>query len=335
MKMNVIRIEVNVMIKIKYKFNPETLSFEEEKIAITNFIYTKILPKFAFSVVLGIGLGVLATYYIGSPKEREALDQNSAWVRKYKDLNREFSKMENILSEIQERDDNMYRAIFEAKPVSPAERRAGFGGVDRYSNLKGFNNSQLMIESAFKIDQLSRQMIVQSKSYDEVINLVKNKDKMLACIPSIQPIAVKDLIRLGSPFGNRFHPILHIQRLHAGVDLTAETGTKIYATGSGTVFQAGVANGYGNVVKINHGYGYTTVYGHMSKILCKVGDKVKRGDVIGLVGSTGLSTSPHCHYEVRINDKPVNPINFYQNQLTEEEYQELLNASAEETNIYE
>lgn len=323
------------MIKIKYKFNPETLSFEEEKLAITNYIYTKILPKFAFSVILGIGIGVLASYYVGSPKERLAFEQNQSWVKKYRALNNDFSKLESSLAEIQDRDDNMYRRIFEAKPISQSERRAGFGGIDRYSNLKGYGSSQLMIESAFKIDKLSKQMIVQSKSHDEIINLVKNKDKMLASIPSIQPIAVKDLIRLGSPFGTRFHPILHISRLHAGVDLTAETGTKIYATGSGTVIQAGQASGYGNVVKINHGYGYTTVYGHMSKVLCNVGDKVKRGDVIGLVGSTGLSTSPHCHYEVRINDKPVNPVNFYQNQLTEEEYQELLNASAEETNIFE
>ena len=322
------------MIKRKYKFNPKTLRFEEEKFSLSKFIYHKVLPKVALTAILGIGLGTAATYYIGSPAELEVRDQNAVLKRNFDELNANLLKCEEQLAQLQNRDDNVYRAIFEAKPVSQEERRGGFGGSDRYEIYRGYSNSNTMVEAAYKLDVISREIVVQSKSFDEVVNLVKEKEKMLACIPSIRPIAVKDFIRFGSPFGMRFHPILHYSRLHAGVDLTAATGTPIYASGSGTVIYSGVQTGYGNVVKINHGYGYMTVYGHCSKLLVETGQKVNRGDVIALVGSTGLSTSPHLHYEVRINNTPVNPINFYKEGLTEEEYQNLLEAS-KDRNIYE
>ena len=186
-----------------------------------------------------------------------------------------------------------------------------------------------MIEVANRLDILSSKTIVQAKSFKHITNLVINKEMMLACIPSIQPVAVKDLYRIASPFGYRFHPILNIYRMHAGVDLSAREGTPIYAAGAGTVSTSGVESGYGNVVKINHGYGYMTVYGHCSKLLVKAGDKVKRGDIIALVGSTGLSTSPHCHYEVRVNGVPQDPINFYKDGISEEEYQSLLESNFE------
>lgn len=320
--------------KVKYKFNPKTLRFEEEKFSFSKFIYQKVLPKIAFSAVLGIGLGTAATYYIGSPAERDARNENETLKQQFAVLNQNLLKCENELAEIQNRDDNVYRAIFEAKPVSQVERRGGFGGVDRYEVYRGYDNSNTMVETAYKLDVISREIVVQSKSFDEVVDLVKEKEKMLACIPSIRPIATKDFIRFGSPFGMRFHPILHYSRLHAGVDLTAATGTPIYASGSGTVIFSGVQTGYGNVVKVNHGYGYMTVYAHCSKLLVETGQKVNRGDVIALVGSTGLSTSPHLHYEVRINNNPVNPINFYKDGLSEEEYQKLLEASKDQ-NIYE
>ncbi|MCQ2252685.1 MAG: M23 family metallopeptidase [Bacteroidales bacterium] len=235
--------------------------------------------------------------------------------------------METAISDISNRDDNVYRSVFQEAPISSIERHGGFGGTDRYDSLRGYTNSNLMVGAAYKLDVLSKEIIVQSKSFKDVKNLVINKEKMLASIPSIQPIAVKDLTRFGSPFGMRFHPILHISRMHAGVDLTAPQGTPIYATGNGTVVVSGVQTGYGNVVKINHGFGYMTVYGHCSKLLVKEGDKVKRGDVIALVGNTGLSTSPHCHYEVRINNVPKDPLNFYKDGLTEEEYQSAMQSS--------
>ncbi|MBQ5404193.1 MAG: M23 family metallopeptidase [Bacteroidales bacterium] len=312
---------------IKYKFNPDTLKFEQQEFALARFIYQKVLPKFAFTLVLGISLGVLASYYIASPAEQGVLRERESLVEKFKDLNKKFHQSLVELSEIQKHDDE-YRMIFQKEPLSEAERLAGFGGVDKYEALRGFSEASLMIAAAYNSDKMISFMKVQSGSYAEVADLVKNKEKMLASIPSIQPVDVKDFIRFGSPFGYRFHPILHIYRMHAGVDLTAPHGAPIYAAGNGTVAMAGTQNGYGNVVKINHGFGYTTVYAHMSKILVKEGQKVNRGEVIGLVGNTGLSTSPHCHYEVRINDKPVDPVNFYKSGLSEEEYQNLLKASA-------
>ncbi len=313
--------------KIKYKFNPVTLKFEQQKQAISQFIYKQILPRFASSIVLGITVGVLATYYIGSPAEHEAEELNASLQKKYASIEHSLTKMEAVISDISNRDDNYYRSIFQEAPISSVERKGGFGGTDRYDTLRGYESSTIMIGAAYKLDVLSKQIIVQSKSFNDVKKLVINKEKMLASIPSIQPIAVKDLTRFGSPFGMRFHPILHISRMHAGVDLTAPTGTPIYATGNGVVAVSGVQSGYGNVVKINHGFGYMTVYGHCSKLLVQAGDKVKRGDVIALVGNTGLSTSPHCHYEVRINNVPKDPLNFYKDGLSEEEYQAALQAN--------
>ena len=223
--------------------------------------------------------------------------------------------------------DITYHQIFQQEPVSAKELRGGFGGTDRYAYLKEFSNSAELIKTRVLSDIIVNELKVQKNSFEKITKSVKEKEKMLASIPSIYPIAVKDLTRIGSAFGYRFHPILHIYRMHAGVDFSAAAGTPIYATGNGVVFMAGAQSGYGNVVKINHGFGYTTVYGHMSKVIAKEGQKVNRGDIIGLVGSSGLSTSPHCHYEVRINNKPVDPVNFYKADMTNDEYQQLLDAS--------
>jgi murein DD-endopeptidase MepM/ murein hydrolase activator NlpD len=315
--------------KIKYKFNPETLSYEATKMAISQFLLSKVMPRFAFSVVLGIGLGIGGTYYVKSPAEREAEEANAVQRERLATLDTKIGSLSHSLAEIQYRDDNFYRPVFQENPVSADERRGGFGGVDRYDSLSGYEHSSYMIDVARRLDIISSKTIVQSKSFKHITNLVINKEMMLACIPSIQPVAVKDLYRIASPFGYRFHPILNIYRMHAGVDLSAREGTPIYAAGAGTVSTSGTESGYGNVVKINHGYGYMTVYGHCSKLLVKAGDKVKRGDVIALVGSTGLSTSPHCHYEVRVNGVPQNPLNFYKDGVSEEEYQKLLETNFE------
>lgn len=309
--------------RIKYKFNPDTLSYEATKERFSRTILAKVMPRFASSVVLGIALGVFGTYYIESPAEREAEELNKIQRERLATLDNKIGGLSHSLAEIQYRDDNFYRPVFQENPLSADERRGGFGGTDRYDSLSGYEHSADMIDVARKLDILSSKTIVQAKSFKHVTNLVINKEMMLSCIPSIQPVAVKDLLRIASPFGYRFHPILNIYRMHAGVDLSAHEGTPIYATGAGTVSVSGVESGYGNVVKINHGYGYMTVYGHCSKLLVKAGDKVKRGDLIALVGSTGLSTSPHCHYEVRVNGVPKDPINFYRDGISEEEYQQL------------
>ncbi len=251
-------------------------------------------------------------------------------------LNREMDKAELSLNEIQNRDDNIYRKIFQANQIPSTVRNAGFGGINKYKKYEGSDNSSTLISTARRIDILSKKLVVQSKSFDEVIELVKNKEKMIASIPAIQPIALDELTRFGSAFGYRIHPIYKIRKLHTGVDLTAPRGTKIHASGNGVVTRADFAKGYGNCVRINHGYGYMTLYGHMTKFIVRPGQKVKRGDVIGYVGSTGLSTSPHLHYEVRINGKWVNPVNFYYNDLSDEDYDKMIEMSSKSnTHIFE
>jgi murein DD-endopeptidase MepM/ murein hydrolase activator NlpD len=314
------------MTKYKFHFDPETLSFKRVRISFKNRIF-KSLPKFASSIILGVVLFIILSFYIKSPIERRLEEEKQGLLLQYDYLNQKMAEAETSLLEIQKHDDEIYRKIFQARPVPESVRKAGFGGTDRYNKYNGYNFSPTLVSTAKRLDILTKQLVVQSKSFDEVIDLVKNKEKMMACIPSIQPIAAKDLTRFGSPFGLRMHPILHYMKMHTGVDLTSPTGTKVYCPGDGVVLRADVAQGYGNCVRINHGYGYQTVYGHLSKMLVKPGQKVKRGDVIALVGSTGLSTSPHLHYEVRINGQWVNPVNFYYNDLSDAEYQRMINES--------
>jgi murein DD-endopeptidase MepM/ murein hydrolase activator NlpD len=241
-------------------------------------------------------------------------------------MNRDVIHYSEILENIEYNDDHLYRVYFEVEPVPSTQRNAGTGGASRYRGLydKPFDN--LLLETFLNLDDLTRKLVVQSKSFDQVIDLAKHKEQILAARPAIQPVSIKELTRFGSAFGMRLHPILKTWRPHDGIDLTAPRGTKIYATADGVVKQAEyTTGGYGRKILIDHGYGYTTVYGHCSKILVSRGQQVKRGEVIGEVGNTGLSTTSHLHYEVRIFNKPVNPIYYYANDLSAEEYDKMIN----------
>jgi len=232
------------------------------------------------------------------------------------------------MDELAERDDNIYRVIFEADPIPKSIRQAGYGGVDRYSKLEGYNNSELLISTAKKLDKIASEIYVQSKSFDEVFEMAKDKEKMLASIPAIQPVHNQDLKRLSSFYGYRPDPIYKVKKFHHGVDFSAAQGTAIYATGEGKVINIKHSRrGYGNQVEIDHGYGYTTLYAHLKDILVKKGEPVKRGQEIATVGNTGKSTAPHLHYEVRKNGRTVNPIYFFYNDLTPDEYEKLLDLS--------
>ena len=325
------------MAKGNYQFNSETLSFEKIEKQFAKKLYKVVFPQFLLSLILGIVLFSIISNYVESPIESSLIEENNNLILKYKLLSNKLDKTASIIENLENRDDNVYRMIFDAKPISKAKRQAGFGGSDRYAYLKQYKNSDLLINTTRKLDILSKKMLVQSESYNEITELVNDKEKMAASIPAIQPIALDELTRFGSAFGWRMHPIYHRLKMHTGVDLTAPTGTKIYAAGDGIVFRADASNrGYGNHVRINHGYGYVTLYGHMSKMLVRPGQKVKRGDVIGLVGSTGLSTSPHLHYEVRVNGKYVNPVNFYYNDLTDDEYKKMIEVSSTaNTHVFE
>jgi len=237
-------------------------------------------------------------------------------------------QLDKVLLSMEERDDNVYRAIFEAEPIDQNLRQGGVGGVNRYKYLEGYEYSDLPIDLNQRLDRLAKRMVVESKSLDEVINLAKGKEKMLSSIPAIQPVANKDLKRMASGYGYRIDPHYKVRKHHDGMDFTASTGTEVYATGDGKVTRADAnSSGYGNHIRIDHGYGYVTLYAHLSKIKVKAGQKVKRGDIIGLVGNTGKSMGPHLHYEVRKEGQPINPINFYFNDLTPEEYAKLIELS--------
>ncbi len=324
------------MSKYKYQFDHEALIYKRVKLDLKTRIYKSWLPKFAGSVIVGALIFTISSLLFQSPLEIQLDEEKQVLLLDFERLNRHINDAGSNLKNIEKNDDNIYRKMFQAKPIPASVRKAGFGGVNRYKDYEGYENSGVLTSTAKKLDILSKQLVVQSKSFDEVIDLVKNKEKMLASIPAIQPIALNELTRFGSAFGFRIHPIYKYRKMHYGVDLTAPRGTKIHAAGDGVIVRADYAGGYGNCVRINHGYGYLTLYGHMSKMNVRPGQKVKRGDVIGFVGSTGLSTSPHLHYEVRINGKWVNPVNFYHNDLTDEEYDEMIKMSSKAfTHIFE
>ena len=249
-------------------------------------------------------------------------------------MSKDLDKVEAVLTDLQQRDDNIYRVIFEAEPIPSSVRDAGFGGVNKYSQLEDMSNSALVIATAKKLDVISKQAYIQSKSYDEVMKMALNKEKMLAALPAIQPITNKDLKRTSSGWGYRMHPIYKVRKMHWGLDFTAPIGTPIYATGDGTVTEVQGSKrsrvGLGLHVKIDHGYGYETVYGHMNEFNVKRGQKVKRGDIIGYVGNTGGSTAPHVHYEVHKDGRKVNPAYYVFQDLTPQEYDKMIAIS---TNI--
>ncbi len=317
------------MAKVKYYYDPDTLSYQQ--------ISLRKRDKFKNSVIVVLGIGLTAflgfmvlSQFLESPSERAQKRELENMKLHYELLSKRMQETSEVLSDLQERDNYIYRSYFEANPIPDEQRKAGFGGVNRYKNLEGFNNSEMIKDVTKKLDVLSKQLVVQSKSLDEIVNLAKEKEKMLASIPAIQPLKAEDLTRMASGYGMRMHPILKIRKMHKGMDFTAPKGTPIYASGNGTVSRANRSATFGKVVYIEHGYGYKTIYAHMSKIGVKKGQTVKRGDIIGYVGNTGRSVSAHLHYEVHRNGRAVNPIYYYYGDLTPEEFLAMQKASEDE-----
>lgn len=322
------------MAKTKYYFNSQTLKYEKVK----HSVGVKLLKAMGFlstALVFSFIIIAFAYTFLDSPKEKQLKREISQLSLQYEILQSRLKQIDVVMNDLQERDDNIYRVIFEAEPIPKDVRNAGFGGINRYKNLNNYDYSNLMIETTKKLDILSKQLYVQSKSYDELAKTVNSKGKMMASIPAIQPIDSRKLRGAISGFGYRIHPIYKIRKMHSGIDFTAPIGTPIYATGDGIVAAASSERGYGNRILISHGYGYTTKYAHMSKFKVKKGQRVKRGDVIGLVGNTGASTGPHCHYEVFKNGKVINPINFFFNDLTPSEYMTMLEVASRENQSFD
>ncbi len=313
------------MAKVKYYYDPKTLSYRKiEKGPGYRLRNTAIF--LASSALFALIFYLLADNFIDSPKEKRLKRELENMSIQYEIINERMNQIAVVMDELQQRDDNIYRVIFEAEPIPNSIRKAGFGGANRYKKLEGFENSELIKETAKKMDQLTKQVYVQSRSFDEVIELAEDKSKLLEAIPAIQPVANEDLKRLASGFGMRLDPFTKAPKMHYGMDFTADVGTPVYATGNGTVTRAdNKSSGFGRHIRIDHGYGYTTIYAHLNEYNSRVGQKVKRGDIIGYVGNTGRSRGPHLHYEVHLNGERLNPVNFYYGELSPEEFSIFIN----------
>jgi murein DD-endopeptidase MepM/ murein hydrolase activator NlpD len=315
------------MAKIKYQFNTKSLAVEP----VTETLWDKtkrflrvVLAGMVFSVIV---LSIGYTFF-DSPKEKVLLREIDQYRVNYQMLNDRLDILASVLEDLQMRDDQIYRVIFEAEPLPKAQREAAFGGADRYEKFDGYDNSVLIASTARRIDQLARQLYVQSISFDQVFGMAKDKVEMLASIPAIMPVESGSQ-RLVSGFGMRMHPIYKTLRMHTGVDFTAPTGTPIYATGNGKVVSVERSReGYGMMIVVDHGYGYETLYSHLSRFNVRQGQTVKRGEVIGFVGSTGVSSAPHLHYEVIKNGKKVNPVNYFFNDLSPQEFEYIIEVAS-------
>lgn len=316
------------MKKIKYFFNTHTLRFEKVEVPFR----VRLLQSIGFivaSIVTAIIIVILIFQYIDSPKEKLLRQQNEAYKANYSVLQDRVNQLELQMVELENRDNEVYRSIFEADPIPDSARLKEMEAKKEFRAIQNLSSTELTDNMTSQLNKLSLRVSFQDASYLEINNLVKNKEKLLKAIPAIQPVSNKDLKRIGSGFGSRIDPIYKNIRMHAGIDFTAPAGTPIYATADGVVEAAGFSSdGYGNKVVINHSFGYQTLYGHMFKVIARNGQSVTRGQVIGYVGSTGKSTGPHCHYEVRKRGIKVDPIYYFYNDLTPEQFDRILKAAA-------
>ena len=316
------------MSKTKYYFDSDNLEFVPIKNTLGNRMYRLSLFLIS-SVIFGAFITVILfnTDFVNTPKEIVQEREIDNYELQLKVLNKKLEQVESTLANIEKRDNNLYRAYFEASPIPEDQRKAGFGGINRYDYLEGFESSDLIVNTTERLDILTKELVIQSKSLDEIELLAKNKESLLSSIPSIQPVKSSDLRRMASGYGYRIDPFTKARRMHFGMDFSAKRGTPIYATGDGTVSRADSrAAGFGKHVRIDHGFGYVTIYAHMDRYLVVKGDKIKRGDLIGYVGSSGRSVAPHLHYEIVKDGVKINPINFYSGSLSPAEFEELVKA---------
>ena len=322
------------MRKEYYIYNPGTGKYERSNSTPRQRTLSILQRIFYAAGILVILFGGIY-WFLGTPSENALRIENSELEARYEVLSHQLDEALGVLEDLQQRDDNLYRVILQTDPISPYIRKSGYGNVNRYEHLEEMANADMIIENSQKIDFLKRQLYIQSKSYDEIIALCKQNDERLQCIPAIQPVANKDLKYTASGYGRRIDPIYKTIKFHHGMDFSANTGTPVYATGNGTVTTSGRQSGYGLTIEIDHGFDYQTLYAHLSKIMVKRGQKVKRGEIIGLVGSTGKSTGPHLHYEVINKGRKVNPVNYYFMDLTEEEYDQMIQIAANHGKVYD
>jgi murein DD-endopeptidase MepM/ murein hydrolase activator NlpD len=316
------------MKKVKYYYNPSTLRYERLNIPFS-VVVLRVLGFIATAAVTGLTIVAFAFKYLDSPKERIMRMQYERALQDFEVLDGKLKKIERQMKELERRDNEVYRTIFEANPIPDSARSKEIEMAEEIKLVSSMDENQLAYSLDKTLTNIVNRMKFQEKSYGDIEDMVKNKEKLLACTPAIQPVDNRSLKRVASGFGQRIDPVYKTVKFHPGLDFAAAQGTPIFATADGRVIIAGnMGNGYGNYVVINHGFGYETLYGHMYRIKVQNGTNVKRGEVIGWVGSTGKSTGPHVHYEVKKNGKHLDPVYFFYNDLTPEQYQQMLKIAA-------
>ncbi len=314
------------MARIKYYYDTETCKYERIK-TTTGDIILNALGIFSLTLAMAAGILLVSSSYFESPKELLLKNEVKEMEFYYDNLLQEVDKLQKQLANMEYRDDNIYRVVLGAEPIDKSIREAGVGGIDRYEDVKEKNiiHEDIIVKLSESVDNLRRKIYVESKSQDEVVDLAESKEKLFAAIPAIQPVANKQLIALASGYGLRIHPIYKVKKMHTGIDFAAAIGTPIYATADGLIDKVDISfSGYGKVIEIDHGFGYRTRYAHMHGFAVRQGQKVKRGDLIGYVGNTGLSTAPHLHYEVYVNGVHANPVHYFFNDLNPAEYEKII-----------
>lgn len=314
------------MARIKYYYDTETCKYERVKTRTSDVIVNG-LGIFFFTLLLAYGIYTLFSTYFESPKELMLRNEVNELKYYYSKLNQEVGILDKTMQGLEHRDDNIYRVVLGAEPIDKSVRDAGVGGVDRYSEIRGKDilHEDIIVALHEKVDKLRRKIYIESKSQDEVVQKAENKEKLFAAIPAIQPIANKQLIALASGFGMRVHPVYKVKKMHTGIDFAAPIGTPIYATADGKIEEVNIRfSGYGKMIVIDHGFGYKTRYAHMHEFAVRQGQHIKRGELIGYVGDTGLSTAPHLHYEVLMNGVLINPVHYFFNDLSPAEYEKIV-----------
>lgn len=322
------------MRKVYYIYNPRTRTYDRVYPTMRQRALS-ILRRLFEGMGLGAGFFLLLFWLLGTPSEKALRIENSRMQAQYKVLSNRLDEALEVMQDLQQRDDNLYRVVLQADPISDAIRLGGYGKTNRYRDLMDMANADLVINTTQKMDLLVKQIYIQSKSFDEVVALCKNHDEMLKCIPAIQPVSNKNLKHTASGFGVRIDPIYQTPKFHGGMDFSANTGTPVYVTGDGTVTSADWETGYGNIIEVDHGFGYRTRYAHLSAMDVRRGQRVQRGEVIGKVGSSGKSTGPHLHYEVLVNGHKVNPVNYYFMDLSAEDYDKMIQMAANHGKVFD
>ena len=322
------------MRKVYYIYNPKTRTYDR--------IYPTMrqrMMSYLRNLFVGMGLGagcfILLLMVFGSPSEKDLRTENSRLTAQYHILSTRLDEALGVMQQLRQRDDNLYRVIMQADPVPDAVRNANYGKTNRYEELMELANAKLVVNTTQKMDVLERQVYIQSKSFDEILDLCKNHDEMLMCVPAIQPVSNKDLKQTASGYGTRVDPIYKTVKFHAGMDFSANVGTPVYATGNGMVKSAGWEGLYGKCIIIDHGFGYVTRYAHLNQIKVRVGQKVVRGEIIGEVGTTGKSTGPHLHYEVHLKGQIMNPVNYYFMDLDADDYDKMIQIAANHGKVFD